>query len=413
MNRDAERQIHRRKGHGSPAGKGFSMTARFHPLRRVWLSVLLGPALVPNSGWPQSVVPGGRDVAFSPDGTRLATGTRYFSYLPAGPLLWDVKSGKVLAQGADGEVLFAPGGQILATILGTGARLWDARTGKLQTVLPHPRRVRGLAFAPGGQLLATVSEDPLVRLWDARTGRLRRVLRGHRSSLNSVAFAPDGQTLATAGQDATIRLWDPARGRLQQTLRGHTKGILALAFSPDGRTLASAGWDTTVRLWDRRSGQARALGENYGFVQALAFSPDGKWLGTYECHGKTNEVLLWAVAPRPHAASWQPVWREDSMNIGTLLAFDPKGRQVLTRQARDIPRTDYTLRDLGSLRVRRTLTEDYRGAVAFSPDGRTLAVVYDDQTGGPGHGPLRGERIVHLWDTRWGWLKRTFRWRPP
>jgi hypothetical protein len=106
-------------------------------------------------------------------------------------------------------VAFSPDGTRLATTsYDRTARLWDTRTGAPVLVLrAHTSILHGVAFSPDGTRLATASHDSTVRLWDVRTGSLALVLRGHRGGVLGVAFSPDGTCLVTAGSDRTARLW--------------------------------------------------------------------------------------------------------------------------------------------------------------------------------------------------------------
>ena len=195
-------------------------------------------------------------VAFSPDGTRLATAS------------WD-----------------------------STARIWNARTGQfLLEFKGHTRELSSVAFSPDGTRLATASYDGTARLWDARTGQFLLESKGHTGFVYGVAFSPDGTRLATAGNNAA-RLWDARTGRFLLEFAGHTDVVYGVAFSPDGKRLATASADRTARLWDARTGQFLFACQGHtGPVSSVAFSPDGTRLATASWD-KTGAALGCADGP--------------------------------------------------------------------------------------------------------------------
>jgi WD40 repeat protein/serine/threonine protein kinase len=119
----------------------------------------------------------------------------------------------------------------------------------------HTAVVQGLAFSPDGRRLATGGDDQSARVWDLVRRQEIAALEGHTDSVMGVAFSPDGRRVATASQDRTVRVWDANTGRVQRTLKGHTDGVQSVTFSPDGQRVASGGKDRTVKVWDLESGQ--------------------------------------------------------------------------------------------------------------------------------------------------------------
>ena len=109
-------------------------------------------------------------------------------------------------------VAFSPDGTKLATASNDKtARLWDATTGQpLGLPMKHDGRVSAVAFSPDGTKVATGSVDS-ARLWDAATGQPLGLPMKHDDKVVAVAFSPDGTKLATASHDKTARIWPVPR----------------------------------------------------------------------------------------------------------------------------------------------------------------------------------------------------------
>ena len=178
-------------------------------------------SIVEQSSQPQITLSVGANVysvAFSPDGTRIATG----SY-------------------------------------GATAKVWDAQSGKeLLTLKGHSSSVNSVSFSPDGKRIVTGSYDDTAKVWDAQSGKELLTLKGHSQSVNSVALSPDGTRIVTGSCDATAKVWDAQSGKEHAHVRRPSGGILAgrctqLPFRRMARALLLPALTTQPRYGTRRA----------------------------------------------------------------------------------------------------------------------------------------------------------------
>jgi eukaryotic-like serine/threonine-protein kinase len=310
--------------------------------------------------------------AFSPDGSRIATGGRF----PATDITVHpfTVAGQTIALKGHGNTIssldFSPDGRRLASgSLDQTARIWDTSTGSSVEVLHgHRDKIVGVRFASDGRRLLTYSEDGAIRLWETSSGALLGSLRGHTGIL-SIHLSRDGQVVAVADQRGTVRIWDLDRTIRRGVLPGHTSFVYDVAITADGRWVASSSWDETVRFWDQSDlGQSASSKRLGGFVVSVTASPVGTRCATVE---RPGVVRFW------EPPGTEPVWSV-SFNTAVVdysdgrVAFHPEGAILAVAGDREWSARFYdaaTGKRLGGLPFHDRRTTD----VAFSPDGEIIA----------------------------------------
>jgi len=299
-------------------------------------------------------------LAYTPDGTRLATGS-----FDRCVRLWDVQTGHMLAN-------LHPG--------------FDDEAGPIG----HGGTVSQVAFSADGRELASSSWDGRVCVWDMATKKQRHLLEGHEGAVNCVAYLSDkgnwtsvlkdmwDSFLLTAGVDGTLRIWNTATGVGVRVASGYG-AISHFCLDPDGQHVWLA---VTPRqnpphyflLADLHKAEDSAkLIRQVGGIRHVAASVDEHYAAVSSADGR---LRVWGIEKRLHHDPHH-VWQAQQ---GELLgvAFSPDAKLLASAGAD------------GTVKVWNPANEDLLGVcrghegavfdVVFSPDGHRLASCGKDGT---------------------------------
>jgi len=292
---------------------------------------------------------------------------------PAGALSAEIRSAPP-GMAATNAVAFSPDGSRIATVTTANhIAIWDVDTGELLKTLPgQDGYMSTVDWSPDGMRLASGSIDGTVQVWNLADGTLRRTLTGFEPSSRAyggateVAFSPDGQYLAGLQSRPSGRMIVWRTDGTEVVRVDRSREMYDLFWGPEGRVLYASDEDGDVRTWSVPGGEEIArypLSDQRIVNMARALPLVGV--------GDESEALVVADIERDTVR-----WRFDQVDFVNQIAFVPGRPLVAVADGAGYLKV-WNL-ETGTLRFSHFAHADIAYFVSASPDGELLATVGQD-----------------------------------
>ncbi len=236
-----------------------------------------------------------QSLAFSPDGTRLASGS--FREVK----IWRQEPGKAAVRKADAALgvvssVLTPDGRQFIRADKTGALLvLDAATGKIIMKIADVSKagVKLMSVSPDGSKVAIYGIDAMLSVWSLAEGK-SLATKAAVNGAYAMVWTRDGKALATAGEDKIVRVWTlPAPGAaelaLSKELKGATAAIKVIIQGSTPDQLITVSENGKMLTWSIAEAKAAAELPAVGVV-SVHLSPDGAQLAMATSDGVVRLV---------------------------------------------------------------------------------------------------------------------------
>ncbi|CAE7150245.1 unnamed protein product [Rhizoctonia solani] len=230
-------------------------------------------------------------LAFSPDGTRVASGTDDKSIW-----VWD----------HNGQLVLGP-------------------------ITGHSGPIRSIVYSHNGAFIISGSEDHTIRIWDANSGNLAiPPLLGITDNILCIVIPPDDTKIISGSSDGTVRVWDMQSGcPVFDLITKYPGSIKFISASPNGKFIATGSQGRSVGVWDIQTGQAVAGPFSLtGPVTSVAISPDSLYISVGLLNGT---IQIWDVLAGQVVSEQLRAHRGST----TMLAYSPDGARIISYSSDD------------------------------------------------------------------------------
>ncbi len=321
-------------------------------------------------------------------------------YSPDGKLIAVAGFHEVLLHKADGSglvtrliglseriesVKFSPDGKRLAVAGGLPGRMgeiqvWDLEKKELKlSKIAGYDTAYGASWSPDGKLIAFGLPDNTARAIDANSGEQKLFMGSHSDWVLATDWGTKGEYLVSLGRDMTAKLTEVKTERFVDNLTSITPGALkgglnAVQTHPTQNHVLIGGSDGVPQIYRMKRETVRKIGDNANLIRKypamkgriwdVAFRPDGKQFAAVSSLNGNGEISLYKSE---YDATISPELKK---------LFETARRSPDADKNREAKIEEFQTK--GAEQIAKINVDASAFSVAFSPDGKTIAVGTDD-----------------------------------
>jgi WD40 repeat protein len=286
-----------------------------------------------------------------------------------------------------GSAIMTPDAHFVAGSRGNELFVWDLQCKPEPETHAVDQGIVDLKFLPDRKTLCVQTTLGSLHLFDVTTWE-QRVIRADDFNLPRslvMAIRNDGEAIATntyghPGGSSPLSIWNAASGERVAVCPGRGGMPEHLAFAPDGRTLYIAR-DRWVSRWNLDPcPETLVMTAHTDEVWGAKFSPGGSTLVTTSDDTDDRQtVKFWSFDPASaeHPLRLRLGWHAHNATVSAV-AYSPDGKTVATVSLEKIHSVMLWDAETGRLLAELQGHTDWVRAVDFSPDGKLLATAGTD-----------------------------------